>query len=177
MIYLYGWLTDVRRSEMKKAIIITILLMNLIPVLPCYAEGVQGIPSYIRTPEELVKWFQEEFSYRLNFPDTPKSMADILNSMGGDCEDFAFLASEFLNSSGLSNDILVVNFKGLNVAHAICMWKAENGEYSFISNKKLHHTGEKDLIAAVEKYYPDWENVVFSGKNRNFRTIVKRSRG
>ena len=40
---------------------------------------------------------------------------------------------------------------------AVCAFKKEDGAYSFISNKKLIHTGKSNLDAAIRKFYPDCE--------------------
>ncbi|NQT32889.1 MAG: hypothetical protein HQ594_04375 [Candidatus Omnitrophica bacterium] len=103
-----------------------------------------------------------EFSYVWEIPDSWQSPQETINKKAGDCEDFAALASAYLGSIGIPNDLIILEFKDLDISHAVCAWKNEKNRYNFISNQTLVRTGKKDILEAVEEYYPDCEKIVFS---------------
>jgi len=159
---------------MRKIAILSLLLMWLIPAI-CFAQpGMEGVPSSIRTPQELVEWLSGEFSYRLEMPDSWQSPQETVRTKKGDCEDFAVLVSAFLSRHGISNDILILKFKDLRTSHAICAWKTPGGTYNFTSNKRMHSTGRSELTDAIAKFYPDWEKITFTTRKNKDIKVVKR---
>jgi hypothetical protein len=69
-----------------------------------------------------------------------------------------------LDGQGIKSDVVIIKYRGLNVMHAICMYKESNGTYSFISNKELQRTGETDMTRAVAKFYPDMERIMVADR-------------
>jgi hypothetical protein len=123
------------------------------------SQGIEEIMLSITSPEDIAQFFFQEFTYTTNLPDQAHSPEETIESRSGDCEDFAILASEMLTRMGVENHVLVIRFRGISVAHAICVWKGKNGLYSFISNRELHHTGQRTVEGAVRKFYPDCETI------------------
>lgn len=125
-------------------------------------HAVQGIddPSIsVRSPEDVVRWLSRDFTYEMRLGDIAHSPEDTISSRAGDCDDFAILASALLERIGVENQVLVIRFSSLNIAHAICIWKEKNGTYSFISSRELCRTGMETIEAAVRREYPDVETI------------------
>ncbi|MFC1643702.1 transglutaminase-like domain-containing protein [Candidatus Omnitrophota bacterium] len=141
-----------------------------------FAQDLAGVPASVKTPQALADWFSSEFRYRFEMTDKWQDSQETIDSKEGDCEDFAVLASKVLYDLGISNDILVVKFKDLKIAHAICAWKDESGKYSFISNRKLVRTGKSEIDDAIEKYYPDYEGIIFTDEKRRYIGMIGRGK-
>lgn len=140
----------------------------------CFAQEPKGIPSSVKTAQDLSNWLSSEFTYRMEFPDKWNSPLAMIASKQGDCEDFAMLAAHFLKTLGISSDLVIVKFNRLEVAHALCMWKTKDGTYNFFTNSKLKRTGETDLKKAIGRYYPDWDKIIFSGEDKNYKRVISR---
>lgn len=143
-----------------------------------FSLEVENIPSNINTPMALEQWLANEFKYVMEVNhDDWQSPEETIRSKKGDCEDFAILASRVLALWGREGQMIIIHFRGLNIAHAICIWKEENGLYSFLSNRKLHRTGERSIRNAISKYYPDWKSITFiDEKNRRVRMLMNKDR-
>ena len=155
---------------MKRAT--TLVFLTCIFIASSTAQDLRGIPDTIRTPDQIVKWFDSDFQYQLKLPDAPQSPEETMVLKTGDCDDFAALASVILARSGIKSDVLIIRFKGLNVQHAICIWRNSSGTYDFISSKKLHRTLAHDIVSAVAEYYPDWEAIDLASENRDHFTTL-----
>jgi predicted transglutaminase-like cysteine proteinase len=124
----------------------------------CFSQEPAGIPSSVKSPQDLEKWLSG-FKSQMQLPDVPQTVKEMLNTRAGDCDDFATLASKALAGLGISSTVLVIKFKDANIRHAICLWKNESGNYDFFSTKKLVHTGEKNVDVVLKRYYPSSESV------------------
>jgi len=158
---------------MKRTAIITVLFICLFTALSP-AREMSGVPSFIRTPQDLAAWLADEFEYRMEIPDRWQDVSETISSRQGDCEDFAVLSSVVLQNLGISNDVVIVEFRDLKISHALCVWEDTDGTYSFISNKKIYYSGETELARAVQKFYPDWCKMVFTDHRKNPLKTVKR---
>jgi hypothetical protein len=165
---------NLKAAGMKKLIITMILLALVFPNV-CYSRNVSGVPVSVTTPRELAEWLSCEFSYRMELRDDWQTPRETIRSRQGDCEDFAILVSTVLSRQGIANDLITVYFKDLPVAHAICMWKENDGTYSFMSNKKLYRSRENSIRNAIRKYYPDWEKIAFVGPEKKVIKTVRRT--
>ena len=125
------------------------------------------IPS-VRTPEALACWLSNNFRYELKLTDAWQTPEETIKLKKGDCDDFALLAQAVLKGLGIKSDVVIIKFRGLNVLHAICIWKEETGSYSFISNCELTRTGKADIQQAIAKFYPDVESIIYTDQNMRF---------
>lgn len=125
------------------------------PSVTNYSSKPDRLFASIKTPEELAAWLSNGFEYVMKVPDEPQTPRETMKLKTGDCDDFAKLASWVLTKKGISNHVLIIRFEGLKIAHAICIWKGEDGLYNFISNQEIYHTRKGALEDAVKKYYPD----------------------
>ena len=152
------------RNDLKILTVFLVLLPLICTASPVsYAARVQDLDevmSFVRTPEELAHWFSNEFTYRMIFPDGPHSLQEVLLSRTGDCDDLANLASAILTRMNIRNEVIVIRFRDLRIAHAVCAWKDAGGRYSFMSNRELIRTGERTLEGAIKKQYPDCDSMV-----------------
>lgn len=124
----------------------------------CY--GLNGVPDKVRTPSDLVGWYSKEFEYRMEMIDEHQTPEETIIKREGDCEDFAFLSRSVLVGLGIEDASVVrLKFKGLNICHAVCVFKDENGIYYMITNRELIRTDLKDMSAAIQSQYPDIENI------------------
>ena len=160
--------------KLKKMLAFLVLLAYLSPA-NIFAQTLGGIPASIRTPRDVANWIKSDFEYQLKMPDRPQSPQETMALRTGDCDDFAALASSVMSGLGIHSDILIIKFRDLKIQHAICIWKGEDGICSFLSSKQLVYTRERDIMAAVAKYYPDWEEVTFSNENRDSLRVVSRN--
>jgi predicted transglutaminase-like cysteine proteinase len=151
-------------------LVIFLFTLRLIQPIKVFSEEIDGfgssislngVPEKVNDPLSLAAWLANEFRYEMEFPNRWQAPSDTIKKKKGDCEDFAALASSCLNRLGIENKIALLKFDGLNLSHAICIWKDSGGNYSFISNRKLKHTGETDINRAVKKYYPDCVKITF----------------
>ena len=163
--------------------LITVFVIALAALLPDigfskelnFSKDFENIPSSVQTPQALANWLSSEFSYRMELVDEWQKPRETISSRTGDCEDFAILASAFLTRSGIPNDIAIVKFRDLNISHAVCLWKGEDGSYSFISNGKLRRTGKRTIKSAIKKFYPDCENVILLDSNKLYTNLLARN--
>tara|TARA_B100000315_G_C14566337_1_gene583138 strand:- start:1382 stop:1864 length:483 start_codon:yes stop_codon:yes gene_type:complete len=159
---------------MKKTITTILILITFLAPNICFSQDLdENIPA-INTPQDLVSWLSKEFNYQWEIVDDWKTPQETINSKKGDCEDFAILASVALSGMGISNDILVIKFKDLNLTHCICVWKDKDGTYKFISNRSLQNTGKYEIKAAIEKFYPDWEKITFTDQDKKYAKVIRR---
>ena len=120
-----------------------------------FSEDIEGLAFSLKTPEKLVAWMSDNLSFRWTFPDNPKTSGETFAQRAGDCDDFAKFASRILNRMGIPSNVLIIRFRGLNMGHAICAWKREDGYYSFISNQELTDTRCATRKELLLKFYPD----------------------
>ena len=165
----------------QKSLIIWAILTLILPFegLSRELEGVpaslqNGAPSSLQSPKDISDWLSKEFSYRFELPDRWQDPTETISLKTGDCEDFAILSSELLGRIGISSDIVIVKFRDLNISHAICIWKNPNGSYDFISDRRLHRSGRERIEDAVERYYPDWEKLIFVDRNKKLKRTLCR---
>ncbi len=148
------------RTRIGKSVGLFVILIFLVqlPAPLCFSQELPGIPSSVKSPQDLEKWFSG-FKSQMQLPDVPQTIQEMLSTRAGDCDDFATLASKALAGFGISSTVLVIKFKDTSIRHAICLWKDESGSYDFFSTKQLVHTGEKNMDAVMKRYYPSSENV------------------
>jgi hypothetical protein len=158
--------------ELVKVMVVMATVLMSVSMAPCAAQDLGSVPGSIRTPEQIVSWFNSEFEYRMKMPDRPQSPAETMELRSGDCDDFASLAKMILEGQGIKSDVVIIKYRGLNIMHAICMYKESNGTYSFISNKELQRTGEADMTHAVAKFYPDMEKIMVANADRSYMETV-----
>lgn len=159
---------------MQKIIILLVLMASF--QLPCFAQSqhVEQIPSSMRTPQDIARWLSRNFTYEMEWPDTWQSSSETASLKKGDCEDFAVLTQELLARLGIKSDIVIVRFKDLKVAHAICVWKY--GEfYNFMSNRQIYETNATSVEEAVQKYFPDWQKIIFTDSNKHYAKVITRN--
>ncbi|MCM8761591.1 MAG: transglutaminase-like domain-containing protein [Candidatus Omnitrophica bacterium] len=147
--------------DRKKVFAALLVLMSLTSaaLAASHTANLEELARSLRTPEEVARWMSEELTYELKLPDEPRSPHQTLLARCGDCDDFAKLASVILARMGIENEIIVIRFKGLSVAHAICVWRENSGPYSFISNRELQKTDQDSVEKLVRKFYPDYESI------------------
>ena len=126
------------------------------------------ISACVKTPEALEGWLAKNFRYELKMTDDWQTPQETVRLGKGDCDDFALLAQAVLGDLGIKSDVVILKFRGLNMLHAICIWKDRFGYYSFISNQELCRTGKTDIQEAIAKFYPDAENIIFTDQNMRF---------
>jgi len=151
-----------------KRLMMVAMMMAWFLTASCMAQELGGVPRSIKTPEQIAEWFSSEFQYRIKIPDRPQSPSETLQLKSGDCDDLATLASLVLSDSGISSNVVIIKFQGLNIRHAICIWKDKDGTYSFLSNKELQRTGQRDIRRAIQKFYPDMEAITFLDAGKEY---------
>ncbi len=164
-----------RGFELVKYFLILLSLLGMLALnTAVFAYDLSGVPSSITTPQELARWLSTEFKYSFEIVDEWQTAQKTIDTCKGDCEDFAILSVEILDHLGIHGDIIIVKFRDLNMGHAICVWKEKDGTYSFISNRKMFRSGKNNIAEAIEKFYPDWESIIFTNENKQSLKIVKR---
>ena len=155
---------------------IAIVLMVFMWFLECssFSQEMEAIPSFVQKPEDIAKWFASEFEGQLKIPDEPQNPGQTLNLRAGDCDDFATLASKILSQLGIINFVIIIKFKGLEIRHAICVWKNQEETYDFISGRNAHYVKQGNIIKLIEKHYPDWELITFVDRDRKPLESIKR---
>ncbi len=162
--------------KMRKIVMLSasFILITFLFLSPAFSQTMQSAANHIKSAQDLSIWFGNEFRYETEMPDRWQTAEETLKLKTGDCEDFAILSKEILGRKGISGDILVVKFKGVNQSHAIFIFK--DGEFfSFISNQKLVQTKSKTLIGAIQDQFPDWEKVTFTSSKKEVVKIVLRN--
>lgn len=125
----------------------------------CATQAFDEAAMNVRSPDELASWLSQEFSYTMLVHGRTHSPDETIRARTGDCDDFAVLASAMLTKMGVANEVILIRFKKLSIAHAICVWKNGDGNYNFISNRELYRSGKKTIEELVKKYYPDCEAI------------------
>ena len=149
-----------------KIAVLMLTIAVLAATIPNVSEAAEGVPVEVQTPQALMQWMQKDFTYAMKMPDKPQSVEETINRKKGDCDDFAVLAQSALSEMGIKSHVIIIEFKGLNVKHAVCVWKDTNGTYNIISNRKQYRTGKPNVRQAISKYYPDWQRIVYSNAKR-----------
>jgi len=135
------------------------------------------IPGHIDNIAKFTDWLRSDFKYRMEYPDEHQTPVETLRARSGDCEDFAALVLYFMdNVEKLPADIIIVKFRDLHNAHALCVWKNTKGHYCFTSNSRLFVTKKSDITDLVEFFYPDWEKIYFADKNFKRTSVIKRQK-
>ncbi|MCX5666432.1 MAG: hypothetical protein NT036_05255 [Candidatus Omnitrophica bacterium] len=147
---------------MKAVVFVSVfLVLLLLSAVPSYSESIDSISSSVRTPEELAGWLSQNIDYEFTFgSNSPNTIQDILDSKKGNCEDFALLVSEGLNRLEIENKIIVLKARGIPFSHAVCVWKNNDGTYSFTSNAELYNTKEKRVEDAMAKCFPEYDKIL-----------------
>jgi hypothetical protein len=146
-----------RTGKAAGALIALIFMVQFLTPL-CSGQELSGIPRTLKSPQDLEKWLSG-FKSKMQLPDMPQTVKEMLITRVGDCDDFAILASKALAGLGISSTVLVIKFKGTPIRHAICVWKDENGNHNFFSAKRLVQTKKKSMDDVVKRYYPYFESV------------------
>jgi|GEM_PF-779250 len=158
--------------QIKAAAVIAGIILSVFSAPSfCFSQNQALAIASISTPEQLAQWFFTDFKYETEMPDTWQNASETLELKKGDCEDFAILAQDMLNTMGIQSDILIIKFTGLNQQHAICIFK-EGGNYSFISNQELIRTGAASLKEAIQEQYSDWESITFTNAKKDILNLV-----
>ncbi|MCX5680694.1 MAG: hypothetical protein NT079_00090 [Candidatus Omnitrophica bacterium] len=140
----------------KTIFVLIFLAQPLLLTTPCYSESVNSLSNYISTPEELAVWLSRNLTYEFVFGGKrAQTLQEFLDSKKGNCEDFANLASEILKRMGIKNKVIILKLKGSPADHAACIWKNNDGTYSFISNEELYKTKETIVADAIAKFFPE----------------------
>lgn len=138
-----------------------------------FAQNPLAVPGSVTSPAQLSRWFTAEFKYETEMPDRWASPEETLSLKKGDCEDFAVLAQVVLARLGISSDVIIISFKGLNQGHAVCLFK-NGATYSFISSQKLIRTHGVTVTEAIQEKYPDWEKLVFTtADGQDYKILVR----
>lgn len=145
---------------MRKIFPVLLVVIAVVASSAHASQGMERAMSGIQSPEDIARFFSQEFTYTMTLPDRAHSPEETIAAMSGDCEDFAILASAMLTRMGIENQVFVIKFSDLKIAHAVCIWKDRNGYYSFISNQELHRTGQSTVESAIRKFYPDCQALV-----------------
>lgn len=144
---------------MKKIFFIFLIFIAAAAPNVSASQGMEDVMQSISSPEDIAQFFFQEFTYAMTLPDRAHTPEETIKAMSGDCEDFAILASAMLTRMGVENQVLIIRFSGMKVAHAICIWKDKSGYYNFISNRELQRTGQRTAEGAVMKFYPDCQGL------------------
>ena len=145
---------------MKKVFFVLLVIIAAAAPLACASQGLEEAMQGIRSPEDIARFFFQEFTYAMTLPDRAHTPEETIEAMSGDCEDFAILASAMLTRMGIENQVFVIKFSDLKIAHAVCIWKDKNGYYNFISNQELQRTSQRTAEGAIRKFYPDCQALV-----------------
>jgi hypothetical protein len=145
---------------MKKTFFVLLVVMTALVPLAFASQALEEAMSGVRSPEDIARFFSQEFTYTMTLPDRAHSPEETIQAQTGDCEDFAILASAMLSRMGIESQVIVIRFSGMKIAHAVCIWKDGNGYYSFISNQQLERTRQRTLEGAIRKFYPDCQSFV-----------------
>ncbi|MBN1527029.1 MAG: hypothetical protein JW919_05575 [Candidatus Omnitrophica bacterium] len=155
----------------------TIIFLAIMAVFQfsCFAQSqhVEQAPSSMSTPQEIARWLSRNFTYEMEWPDNWQSSSETARLKKGDCEDFAVLSQALLARLGIKSDIVIIRFKDLKVAHAICAWKYGK-YYSFMSTRQLYETNATSIEEAVEKYFPDWQKIIFTDAKKHYAKVITR---
>ena len=140
-------------------LLIMLAIMAAMSPVAYAMQGMEEAMANVNSPEDIANFFAQEFDYNMTLPDRAHTPEQTIASHSGDCEDFAILASAMLTRMGIENQVLIINFNGIRLAHAICIWQAKDGTYSFISNRELYRSGQRSVEATVKKFYPDCNTI------------------
>lgn len=119
-------------------------------------EDLDELMRMVHTPDELARFYSRDFETRQVIPISSQPQREFLRTKSGNCEDFAILSQDVLGRLGIKSEIVYMKFRGLQIGHAVCMWK-EGSYYSFFDNRKLIRTNMTSLEGVLRTYYPDIE--------------------
>ena len=123
-------------------------------------------PASIKKPRDIAVWFKAEgFTYQADEVQSIKSPEDTFRNRGGDCEDFAILVGDILDTIGYKNYLVAIYWDEDDVehGHAICIVE-ENGRWNFFSNTKYYEIKASYILTPVNNYQPDWTRILFFNK-------------
>ncbi|NQT32416.1 MAG: hypothetical protein HQ594_01945 [Candidatus Omnitrophica bacterium] len=167
-------LVPIIENRIKRLVPIIIIAILLFLFLVDFLFAMEITPHNINDMDTLMRWLNADFEYALKIPDNPQNVEEMMDKKTGDCDDFARVVSHFLSEWGTSSDVIIVKFKDLGIAHALCIWKDANGTYNFSSNRKVVHTGRSEVTEAIEYYYPDWDQIVYVNEDLKEMKKIRR---
>ena len=148
---------------MKRRIILAVILMTVFScaaLCPAEDQIPVNMPDSIHTPEDLSQWLSSNFRYVMEIPDHWQNAGETLNLRTGDCEDFAVLSKALLDRIGIASEIVIVEFRGLQVTHAMCAWQDAHC-VNLMSNGRLRKVEAGSIKNAIKKIYPDCKSIRF----------------
>ena len=138
---------------MKKIISICLILCIL---FGANAFALQGVPKYVKDIKSFSAWVEYNVKYLSEIGgEYWQCPRETIERKGGDCEDLAILFSAYLSEQEIRNWIIIIEYKGLKVAHAICAWQVKPGAWYISSNTKTYYIPNKTLRASILYLYPD----------------------
>ncbi len=153
----------------KIYIIAILVMLSTCGIAMC---GMDEDRAKIKTPEDIAKLLSKEYSYEWRIASKWHTAEETLESKRGSCKDLATLSQSLLADIGIRSDIIVIRFKGLKISHAVCTWMDEGG-YSFMTNRGYVKTGAQSLEGALDAYYPDWKEIVFTTPDGKYGEVIK----
>lgn len=145
---------------------ICFMLLALLVMSPkAQAQTLQAVASQLTSPEQVAKYIFRNFTYetdRTQFGNDERwqTPEELLKNGRGDCEDFAFFASEILKANGISS--FLVNVYGNKFAHTVCVFK-ENGKFHIVDGKEVVRYDASSMEELFSKIYPNWNSASMVG--------------
>ncbi len=126
-------------------------------------------PSTVNSPKTLGTWLYDNFTYELEEEEHWKSPKEMVKDKSGDCEDFAILAQYVLKKLGYKAYLIVVEYYYEDEMHAICVFRHEDGTYSYYSNEYYEPRRYKSVRELLSGHSLMWKNAwVIISKNARF---------
>ena len=165
-----------KKSWIKGVIFALIAIVSLAFINPAMATSVAELSGVAKNPVQLSTWMTQNLKYVLEMPHERQTAQATLDLERGQCEDFAILAQAVLKRMGIQSQVIIIKYKGINIMHAVAIYKEAAGTYSFFSNQELVRTKATSIEGAIGKMYPDWErlfNADASGQYQNVALKIK----
>jgi hypothetical protein len=164
------------RAGFKTILFALAALISIIFTNSANATSIAELSSVAQTPVQLSGWMTQNLKYVLEVPHERQAAQATLDLERGQCEDFAILAQAVLKRMGIQSQVVIIKYKGLNIMHAVAIYKEAGGTYSFFSNQVLVRTNATSIEGAISKMYPDWERLFFADLSGKYQNVALRAR-
>jgi len=97
---------------MRKIFFVLLVIMAAVVPFAHAAHGLEAAMSSIRSPEDIARFFSQEFTCTMTFPDRAHSPEETIQAQSGDCSTIASIGPQTYVKTGSSEIAAAKSYRG-----------------------------------------------------------------